>query len=233
MKAVILAAGIGRRLHSLTKNIPKVLLPLKNGKTILDFQIESLTEVVSIDNIFIVVGYKKEQIMDKFPNLLYVYNNKYDKTNTGKSLLQALKKIDDDVLWLNGDIYFDNKILEKIISSKTSASIVDSKACGEEEVKYDTDDNGNIKHISKQLKTPLGEALGINLIKEKDLKCFINHLERIDDNDYFEKAIESMINEDNVVVKPINIGSFFCREIDFKEDLEEVREHLNKKSKDD
>ena len=127
MEAVILAAGMGTRLGSL---IPKPLTSLIDEKTILDYQIEKLLKIPQINNIYIVVGYKKQIIMEKFPDFLFVYNSAYARTNTAKSLLSALNKIDDDVIWMNGDVFFDEKILDLLIDSKESACLVDQKKCG-------------------------------------------------------------------------------------------------------
>ena len=124
MEAVILAAGMGTRLGSL---IPKPLTAIQNEKTIMDLQIEKLSMKNEIHNIFLVVGYKKEIIMEKFPDLLFVYNNAYARTNTAKSLLTALTKINDDVIWMNGDVYFDAEILNLILESSDSACLVNKK----------------------------------------------------------------------------------------------------------
>jgi len=101
VKVVILAAGMSSRLKS---SVPKPLISLKDEKSILDFQLENISKYIPIDNIFLVVGFKKELIMEKYPDLIYVYNNSYAFTNTGKSLLRALKKTNSDTIWLNGDI---------------------------------------------------------------------------------------------------------------------------------
>ena len=93
MKAVILAAGIGSRLRI---SEPKPLTKLKNGESILQRQVECLSEYIGINNIIAIVGYKKELIMESFPNLLYVYNDFYDTTNTSKSLLAGLNKIEEE-----------------------------------------------------------------------------------------------------------------------------------------
>lgn len=228
MKVVILAAGMGTRLGTL---IPKPLTSLKNEKTILDFQIENLLKYVSIHDILIVVGYKKELIMEKYPELTFIYNDAYTKTNTSKSLLRALNKVDDsDVLWLNGDVYFDNKIIDKLIKAKNSCVLVDNKKCGDEEVKYKVDSQGNINELSKCVKEAAGEALGINLIKKDDLPLFIKHLEKVDDQDYFEKGLENMIIKDKSIIKPVNIDNLFCQEVDFPEDLNETKNHLHQES---
>ncbi len=224
MKAVILAAGFGTRLSAI---MPKPLTAIKNEKTILDLQIEKLTPHVPIDDIYIVVGYKKELVMEKFPDMAFVYNENYARTNTGKSLLKAVQKINDDILWLNGDVYFDNDILPLLLSQKQSAVLVDNKQCGDEEVKYSIDKNGFISEISKKVKNPLGESLGINIITKKDRAFFIKALKKIKGNDYFERALELIIKENKVKITPINIGDHYCQEIDFPEDLENVQKHLH------
>jgi choline kinase len=224
MKAIILSAGLGTRLKS---SVPKPLSPLKNEKTIIDYQIEYLSRNIGIENIIVVVGHKKELFFKKFPNIKFVENKNYESTNTSKSLLVGLEDIDDDVIWLNGDIYFDEKILEQILKSENSCSLVNKNHCGSEEVKYSLDKSGNIKDLSKKVNPAEGESLGINLIKKSNLSDFKKMLEKVNDNDYFEKALENLITTQNLILKPIFIGDFFCKEIDFPEDLEEVKNYLN------
>ena len=65
MKAVILAAGIGSRLKS---DLPKSLTELPDGKTILARQVDILKEIKA-EEIIIVVGYRKEEIINRFPEL--------------------------------------------------------------------------------------------------------------------------------------------------------------------
>lgn len=226
MKVVILAAGMGTRLAD---TIPKPLIPLKDENTILDYQISGITRYVSINDIYVVAGYKKELLMEKYPRLIYVYNHGYAQTNTGKSLLYALCKIDDDVIWMNGDVYFDKNVVGMLMKGKVSSMLVENKRCGYEEIKYTVDKRGYIREVSKEVQNGLGEAVGINLVKKKDVKILVRHLEQIGMKDYFEKAIENMIRKDKVKVKPVGIKKFFCKEIDFPEDLKLVREHLETK----
>ena len=89
MKIIILAAGIGSRLGN---PFPKPLTPLQNGKSIMELQVNHLSSQFNVDDIHVVVGFKKELIMERFPQLTYVYNPFFDRTNTSKSLLRALKK---------------------------------------------------------------------------------------------------------------------------------------------
>lgn len=223
MKAIILAAGMGTRLG---RQIPKPLTILNNKRSILDFAVEKISKHLSMDDIFVVVGYKKEMIMEKYPDLNFIHNENYKKTNTSKSLLKALKKINEDVLFLNGDIFFDEEVVLRLITNSNSCVLVDNKKCSEEEVKYTTDKNGHIKEISKEISKAKGEALGINFIKKEDIEIFIDHLNLVEDQDYFEKAIENMIIKDKIKILPIDSSDLFCHEIDFIEDLDFVKNYL-------
>ena len=164
---VILAAGIGSRLK---ENLPKAMVHIDEDRTILDQQLENLENLVELEDIVIVVGFKKELIMEKHPDLSYIYNREYRETNTSKSLLLALKKIkNDDILWLNGDIVFEGEILCSI-QEKTRENLVfvNNSRVSDEEVKYTLDKEGYIREISKSVENPLGEAVGINFIKKEN-----------------------------------------------------------------
>ena len=220
MKIVILAAGIGSRLGN---PFPKPLTPLRDGKSIMERQVEILSEAFSEHDINIVVGFKKDLIMERFPDLTYIYNQFFDSTNTSKSLLKALKKNrKEDVLWLNGDVIFESSIfdvLKKEISKQNSFVSVNTNRVAEEEVKYSLK-NGFIEELSKTVKDGLGEAVGINYVAGKDMQVLIEHLEKCGDNDYFERGMETAIQEAGMKVRAVDISHYRCMEVDFKEDLE-------------
>ncbi|MDL5512735.1 phosphocholine cytidylyltransferase family protein [Arenibacter sp. M-2] len=220
MKIVILAAGIGSRLGN---PFPKPLTPLKNGKCIMEMQVNNLDDAFDLDDINVVVGFKKDLIMERFPELTYIYNPFFDQTNTSKSLLQALRKNrDKSVLWLNGDVVFDVNllsILKPYITNNQSFVAVNTSKVAEEEVKY-TLKNNYIEKLSKTVKNGLGEAVGINFIAAQDIKSFITRLEECDDNDYFERGLEIAIEKDNLKISAVDISDYNCMEVDFKEDLE-------------
>lgn len=228
MKIVILAAGIGSRLGN---PFPKPLTPLNNGKTIMGMQMESLENQFHIDDIHVVVGFKKNLIMERFPEVMYIYNAFFDRTNTSKSLLKALRKNrNNSVLWLNGDVVFDGELLtllQPYIDQKTSFVAVNTSKVAEEEVKY-TLKNGFIDELSKTVKNGLGEAVGINFIAEKDIETFILRLEESDDNDYFEKGLEMAIEKDGLKISAVDISQFDCVEVDFREDLENANNIFRK-----
>ena len=220
MKIIILAAGIGSRLGN---PFPKPLTQLNIGKSIMGMQIDNLTEHFNIDDISIVVGFKKDLIMERFPEVTYIYNPFFDRTNTSKSLLKALKKNrDNSVLWLNGDVVFDPRLLQELIpyiKNEDSFVAVNTSKVADEEVKY-TLKNDFIDQLSKTVKNGLGEAVGINFIAAKDIENLIVRLEECDNNDYFERGLELSIEKDGLQLKAVDISAFDCMEVDFKEDLD-------------
>jgi choline kinase len=228
MKIVILAAGIGSRLGN---PFPKPLTTLDDGKSIMERQIDNITQYFDINDIFIVVGFKKELIMERFDEVAYVYNPLFDCNNTSKSLLKVLKKFKNEpVLWFNGDVVFDAKLLSELmptIKEDKSFVAVNTSRVSDEEVKYTLTD-GYIDELSKVVKNGLGEAVGINFISSGDLQSFVNRLEEVDDNDYFERGLELAIQRDNLKIKPIDISKYDCIEVDFKEDLANANQLLKK-----
>lgn len=130
MKAIILAAGLGSRLKPLTKTVPKCLTEV-NGIPIL---VNALEHVASsgITETIVVVGYLKDKIQKRIGSkfgrvkVSYVENKIYAKTNTSYSLWLGLKKItNEDVLILEGDVFFEPKLLEEFLkNSPVNSTIV-------------------------------------------------------------------------------------------------------------
>jgi choline kinase len=218
MKCVILMAGIGSRLGN---PFPKCLTPLTNQRTILDHQLANLNR--QRGSVVGVVGFKKDLVMECHPELVFVYNHRYDQTNTAKSLLCALEHIDkEDVLWLNGDVVFDGRIIATLVRQRGSCMAVNTSKVGEEEIKYRTRPGGRIVEVSKQVKNAEGEAVGINLVKARDLELFKNCLRAVGDRDYFERALELAIGR-GLKLHPVDISRFRCLEVDFLDDLKRAQ----------
>jgi choline kinase len=171
-----------------------------------------------------VVGYKLEHIVEAFPDNSYVYNERYDQTNTSKSLLRALQASKDGgVLWMNGDVVFDPEALVRagdLIAADRSFVSVNTAKVSDEEVKYTTDSLGYIQELSKTVVGGLGEAVGINYVARDDKAALIRHLQKVGDQDYFERGIELAIEQDGLRFEPVDISDLYAVEIDFAEDLE-------------
>lgn len=210
------------------QNIPKAMVELGEGLTILDLQVKFLREKLELDDIIVVVGYKKELIMERYPDLSYVYNSRYMDTNTSKSLLEGFKTVGkrSDIIWLNGDVVFEPRILE-LVREKLDDNMVcvNNSEISEEEVKYTLDHDGFILEISKEVQDARGEAVGINFIKKEYLDVLISSLEECQDQDYFEKGIEMALGR-GVKFRPLNIEDNFCVEVDFPEDLKQAKKFV-------
>jgi len=126
MKAVILAAGEGRRLRPYTETMPKVMLPVAN-KPILEYVIDAVTRS-GIDEIIIVVGYKKEVIMESFKDYTTVpitYVTQEQQLGTSHALLQAKNYLKEQTfLVLSGDNIIDHQSIAMLTKEKADYSLL-------------------------------------------------------------------------------------------------------------
>ena len=229
IQVVILAAGMGTRLG---KPWPKPLTPLADGRSIMQQQLENVAKVFGESaRVSIVVGFKLEMILEAHPDATFIYNENYDQTNTSKSLLKALRSSQESgVLWLNGDVVFDHRVLERIkdrMLNEKSFVCVNTSAVGEEEVKYTVDKDGFINALSKKVENALGEAVGINFISKSDKASAIKYLVECADNDYFERGLELAIERDGIKIEPVDISDLFAVEVDFQADLDRANSAIN------
>lgn len=116
MQAIILAAGMGRRLGEYTKDNTKCMLPV-NGVRLIDRLLGQLSNL-HLNRVVIVVGYKGQNLINYIDNnyegrlnIEYVNNPIYDKTNNIYSLALAKDKLkEDDTLLIESDLIFDDKM---------------------------------------------------------------------------------------------------------------------------
>ncbi len=117
MKAVVLAAGTGRRLWPLTENRPKPMIPAVN-RPILEHVLEAL-EAAGVDEVLLVVGANRQRVQSYFGNgrewafdVSYVVQER--QLGTGHALLQAEAVIGESFLALNGDRIIDAELIERV-----------------------------------------------------------------------------------------------------------------------
>jgi len=233
MKAVILAAGMGKRLQKVSGGLPKSMINIGNS-SIIHHQLDSCMKV-GINNFVIVLGYKKEQlkehILEKIDseNVVFIENPIYDKTNTLYSLWLTREHLNDDFIYFNADVLFQSDLLQKISAeSKYSQLLLETKSCAEEEVKMIIDDEMRIQQISKVLPISecAGEFIGIGKFNKDILNRFVHYLQYGVDNNqsnnYFEYAVDLLAKD--TILKAIPTDGIPCIEIDFPEDLERAKE---------
>src|SRR5690606_12230629 len=176
-------------------------------------------------------GYRAETIIDAFPAADYVHNENYDVTNTSKSLLRALTATGrGGVLWMNGDVVFDPRVLGRaveLIEREQSFVTVNTSKVSDEEVKYTLDEHGFVKELSKTVVGGIGEAVGINYVSRHDKRALVQQLQRVDDQDYFERGLELAIAENGVRVAAMDISGLYAVEVGFAEDLERANAVLS------
>ena len=122
MQAIILAAGMGRRLGELTKNNTKCMVEV-NGITLIDRMLNQLSRL-PLNRVVIVVGYEGKKLVDYIGNryddkmkIEYVENPIYDKTNNIYSLELAKEQLqEDDTLLIESDLIFDDGLFDLILN---------------------------------------------------------------------------------------------------------------------
>ncbi|MBX1885407.1 D-glycero-D-manno-heptose 1-phosphate guanosyltransferase [Campylobacter peloridis] len=109
MQAIILAGGLGTRLKSVIKDLPKPMAPV-NDKPFLEYLFKYLQRQ-GIDEVILSVCYKYEVIQEyfknKFENINIIYNVEKEALGTGGAIKDALKFVKNEAYVLNGDTFFD------------------------------------------------------------------------------------------------------------------------------
>ena len=228
-KAVILAAGLGKRLGNLTKDIPKCLLIVdeKSKKTLLDFSLSALLDN-GISEIIIVTGFAEEALKNHISNnwsdkltVKFVFNDKFANYNNIYSAYLVRDLWDDETVLLNSDIIFHPDILRDL--HRESFLIVDdSKTLTSESMKIEIDKEGRIKKINKNLdiKTSFGEYIGITYLRGVERVKFLESLKKnITDKKfdlYYEDALAHVLKD--ISVFPFSTSGKLWTEVDTEED---------------
>ncbi len=114
MKALILAAGKGERLRPLTETVPKIMLPVA-GKPLIQHNMEKLDGLV--DEIVLVVGYRKELVKDyfgsEFNGTKITYVTQEEQLGTGHALTQAKNHLNGKFVMMMGDDLYKRSDIEK------------------------------------------------------------------------------------------------------------------------
>ena len=238
MQAVILAAGVSKRLRPLTDTTPKCLLNIGN-KNLLHRTLENIISNGLNDFIF-VTGYRENMIKDYLSenfsnlNITYITNPDYENNNNSYSLWMTKDYVKNDMLLLDSDILFDAGIIAKLINSghDNCLAVHLSPKLDEEQIKVTVDGNNRIIEIGKEVEISkaIGESIGI----EKFSKNFLNELFVILDrkitkennvNEFYEASFQEVIdkNEENTSVYSVDISEYKCMEIDTVDDYNKAQ----------
>ena len=162
MKAVVLAAGRGTRLQPLTDNKPKGMVEVA-GKPLLTHCFEQLL-AMDVDELLVVVGYKKEAIIehygDEFKRTPITYAHQREQKGLAHALLTVEEHIDDDFVLMLGDNVFRAN-LEDVINrqqeQRADAAFLVEEVPADEAGRYgvcDTNDYGEIVNVVEKPDDP-------------------------------------------------------------------------------
>jgi len=239
MKAVILAAGLGKRLRPITENIPKAFLEI-NNKPLINYSLENI-ELAGLKDVIIVTGfmdsYFREKLGEQFNKLSikYVKNSEYKNTGSMFSLSKIKHIINDDIILLESDLLYEKKALSLLLNSEFKDVILISKKSGSgDEVFICVDKNYRItdlgKNISKEKKkNSIGELVGISKLSMNFQKVLYREANQDYKNNIKKLHYEECIFETSKQGYPI-YGLFdeelIWIEIDKYDDLKKAKDYI-------
>jgi choline kinase len=206
MKAVILAAGQGTRIRSVHGEHPKCLIEVDNT-TILDHQLDALS-MVGINDVAIVVGYEKEQIIAHVnartllsPRIHFIENPAFAITNNIYSLWLALDWLrGDSFIVLNADVIFNPEILDVAVRPHAPISMIVDPVWRDETMKVVILGDHVIrmsKNISREEYS--GTYIGITVFSKAIQDRFFHKMEDVIAvgrvNEFFNVAVQELANE--------------------------------------
>ena len=236
---MVLAAGAGRRLESLTQDLPKTLLPVDGERTILDIALGNLRRA-GLETVVVVTGYAAERVSERQAaleerhdvRLELVFNPKAEEWNNAYSLWCAREHFGEGVLLCNGDTVHPPEVEERLLAARGDAELVlaldDAKPLGQEEMKVLLDGDGLLSGINKahDPAAAAGEYIGLTLIEPAAADGLAEALEatwRRDPGLYYEDGFQEYANRGGRV-GVASVGGLEWVEVDDQADLDRARE---------
>ena len=237
MQAIILAAGMGKRLKELTQNNTKCMVKV-NGVTLIDRMLHQIDKH-HLSRIIIVVGYEGQKLIDYISTLdiktpiVFIKNPIYDKTNNIYSLALAKNWLEqDDTLLFESDLIFEDSVLDALISDQRDTLVLVDKyeswmdgTC----VKLAADDSiedfipgkkFNYSEIQNYYKT-------VNIYKfsqhfsQTHYVPFLNAYQvALGENEYYEQVLRVIAMLDDPIIKGKKLSGQKWYEIDDVQDLD-------------
>ncbi|HVH44157.1 MAG TPA: aminotransferase class I/II-fold pyridoxal phosphate-dependent enzyme [Labilithrix sp.] len=238
MEALILAAGIGRRMWPLSRDTHKCLLRV-GGETILGRMLRGLVEV-GIEKVAIVTGYRADEIesyaREHFPEIAFTFvrNERYETTNNIYSMHLALEALDleDDVLLIESDLVVAPGVLAKAMDNRhDNVALVSPHVIGLDGTVVELDASTRIKSVvTPSMQSSDFEFSGtyktLNIYKFSRELCRTTlrqllrfYVESIDANAYYELVLGILIYLKQVDVHGVVVDPYTWAEIDDPNDL--------------
>ena len=242
MQAIILAAGVSKRLRPLTDTTPKCLLKL-GKENLLERTIENVL-ANNINDFIFVTGYKENMIKDfvneRFPGIskTFITNTDFENNNNSYSLWMTKDHIKGNILLLDSDILFDEKIITKLLISghENCLAVNFTDELDEEQIKVILDNESKINEIGKEIsiRNSEGESIGIEKFSEYFMKELFAILDRkiLKENivnEFYEASFQGVIKnaDPRNSIYAVDVSEFTCMEIDTVQDYENAQKIIN------
>lgn len=217
-----MAAGVGKRLQALNINKPKCLITVQN-ETLIRRSVNLLVNK-GISDITVIVGFMADLIRNELNNdVAYFENPDFQSTNSIKSLWYAKDLLEDNVLLLNGDLYYEHGILDYAIN-QTNPVVMLADSTRIDNADYRFSFSGDqINQFGKHLTNHEtdGEYVGIVRIDQSFIKTFKQALEEMitsgKSNMWWEEVLYSFI-EKRIPIHYFDVAGTFWSEVDNLQD---------------
>lgn len=248
MQAIILAAGMGKRLGEFTKENTKCMVEV-NGTRLIDRLLTQLSGL-SLNRVVIVVGYEGQKLIDcvgyeyKGLRIEYVNNPIYDKTNNIYSLALAKEQMqEDDTLLIESDLIFDDALFSLIANNpypnlalvaKYETWMDGTMVCIDEEnniINFVPKEAFDYGDVDKYYKTINIYKFSREFSKTKYVPFLEAYSKAVGNNEYYENVLRiiTFLNSKELKALPITNEKWY--EIDDKQDLD-IAEALFAEEKD-
>ncbi len=237
MQALILAAGMGKRLKELTKNNTKCMVKV-NDVTLIDRMLHQI-EKYNLSRIVIVVGYEGDKLKQYIATLniktpiVYVENPIYDKTNNIYSLALAKEHLcNDDTLLFESDLIFEDDVIKLLIEDeRPTLALVDKYESWMDGTCVKIDEEDSIEAFIPGKKFKFDEIKNyyktVNIYKfskEFAINCYVPFLDAyskaLGNNEYYEQVLRVITMLDNPEIKAKRLNGQLWYEIDDIQDLD-------------
>jgi histidinol-phosphate/aromatic aminotransferase/cobyric acid decarboxylase-like protein/choline kinase len=237
MQAIILAAGMGRRLGVLTKNNTKCMIRV-NGIPLIKRMLNQL-DTLSLNRILIVIGYEGKSLQNYIYTLnintpiVYIENPVYYKTNNIYSLALTKKQMqEDDTLLLESDLIFESNILYRLIEDKRpNLALISKYESWMDGTMVKIDKDNNILNFVHKKSFDFSEVRSyyktVNIYKfskEFTSSVYVPFLEAymktVGFNEYYEQVLKMIVSLDKSDLKALVLGDEKWYEIDDIQDLD-------------
>jgi choline kinase len=242
MIGLVLAAGTGRRLRPYTETLPKALVPISPGTTVLDLTLANYA-AVGISDVAVVVGYAAAAVEARLADLQerygvtleLIHNDRAETWNNAYSLWCARDHFGSGMMLANGDTVHPASVQQTLLDARGGnrriiLALDAQKPLADEEMKVICSEHAGVERITK-LMDPAGapgEYIGVTLIEPAaatDLATALRKTWERDPHLYYEDAYQLLVDQGfRLDVAPI--GTVEWVEIDTPADLARAREIL-------